>query len=166
MLLLQMVCLVLVWRKSLFPSFYLQQTLLQIPFQRVLGVMGPEDYFWWQGHYDWKLHSIQCQWETVSVTLPIELQIVGKFSVVNIQLRGLRSWLCFTCWFGNVTSPFFDVTVTGIVVGTALVDAGLHAIVDSGTSFTYLTNPTYVLVSQSVGISPVSLSLSSTSCTS
>ncbi|KAK9012304.1 hypothetical protein V6N11_040366 [Hibiscus sabdariffa] len=43
----------------------------------------------------------------------------------------------------NPSHPTYNVTVTQIQVGTTLIDGGFTALFDSGTSFTYLVDPTY-----------------------
>ncbi|KAK9038124.1 hypothetical protein V6N11_023013 [Hibiscus sabdariffa] len=43
----------------------------------------------------------------------------------------------------NPSQPTYNVTVTQIQVGTTLIDGGFTALFDSGTSFTYLVDPTY-----------------------
>ncbi|KAL4368618.1 hypothetical protein GQ457_05G012110 [Hibiscus cannabinus] len=43
----------------------------------------------------------------------------------------------------NPSHPTYNITVTQIWVGTTLIDGGFTALFDSGTSFTYLVNPTY-----------------------
>ncbi|XP_052480130.1 aspartyl protease family protein 1 isoform X1 [Gossypium raimondii] len=43
----------------------------------------------------------------------------------------------------NPSHPTYNVTVTQIRVGTTLIDGGFTALFDSGTSFTYLVDPTY-----------------------
>ncbi|XP_068646761.1 aspartyl protease family protein 1 isoform X2 [Aristolochia californica] len=43
----------------------------------------------------------------------------------------------------------YNVTVTGIRVGGSLIDTSFHSIIDSGTSFTYLADPAYTLLSES-----------------
>ncbi|KAM7257978.1 hypothetical protein ACFE04_013719 [Oxalis oulophora] len=43
----------------------------------------------------------------------------------------------------NPSHPTYNITVTHIRVGTALIDAEFAALFDSGTSFTYLEEPTY-----------------------
>lgn len=49
-------------------------------------------------------------------------------------------------------SPTYNITVTQIRVGTTLVDVDFTALFDSGTSFTYLVDPTYATVSENVSI--------------
>ncbi|KAJ9172623.1 hypothetical protein P3X46_015838 [Hevea brasiliensis] len=48
----------------------------------------------------------------------------------------------------NPSHPTYNVTVTQIRVGTTLVDVDFTALFDSGTSFTYLIDPTYAIVSE------------------
>ncbi|KAH7566224.1 hypothetical protein JRO89_XS08G0120300 [Xanthoceras sorbifolium] len=48
----------------------------------------------------------------------------------------------------NPLHPTYNITVTQIRVGTTLVDADFTALFDSGTSFTYLVDPTYTRVSE------------------
>ncbi|POO00800.1 Aspartic peptidase [Trema orientale] len=45
--------------------------------------------------------------------------------------------------------PTYDISATQIRVGTTLFDVDLAALFDSGTSFTYLVDPTYTRVSES-----------------
>ena len=48
------------------------------------------------------------------------------------------------------SSPTYNVSFTQIRVGTTLLDVDLSALFDSGTSFTYLVEPTYMKLSESV----------------
>ncbi|KAG9442881.1 hypothetical protein H6P81_018735 [Aristolochia fimbriata] len=45
--------------------------------------------------------------------------------------------------------PTYNVTVAGVLVGANLKNTSFHAIIDSGTSFTYLADPAYTLLSES-----------------
>ncbi|XP_068639959.1 aspartyl protease family protein 1-like [Aristolochia californica] len=45
--------------------------------------------------------------------------------------------------------PTYNVTVAGVRVGASLIDTSFSAIIDSGTSFTYLADPAYTLLSES-----------------
>lgn len=55
---------------------------------------------------------------------------------------------CDACY-----SPTYNISVTQIRVGTDLVDIDFTALFDSGTSFTYLDDPTYTRLSESVSLS-------------
>lgn len=50
-------------------------------------------------------------------------------------------------------SPTYNITVTRIRVGATLIDADITALFDSGTSFTYFTDPIYSKLSESVSTS-------------
>lgn len=54
-------------------------------------------------------------------------------------------FMLFTC-----CSPTYNITVTQIRVGTRLLDVEVTALFDSGTSFTYLVDPTYTELTKSV----------------
>lgn len=54
-------------------------------------------------------------------------------------------------------SPTYNITVTQIVVGNSSTDLELTAIFDSGTSFTYLNDPAYTFITETV--SPISKTL-------
>ncbi|XP_077246673.1 eukaryotic aspartyl protease family protein [Tasmannia lanceolata] len=45
--------------------------------------------------------------------------------------------------------PTYNVSVTGIRVGTNIINTNFSAIIDSGTSFTYLADPAYTHISES-----------------
>lgn len=47
-------------------------------------------------------------------------------------------------------SPAYNISITQIRVGTSLIDVDLTALFDSGTSFTYLVDPAYTRLSESV----------------
>lgn len=47
-------------------------------------------------------------------------------------------------------SPTYNVTVTQIRVGTTLIDVDITALFDSGTSFTYVVEPTYTRLLENV----------------
>lgn len=47
-------------------------------------------------------------------------------------------------------SPTYNITVTQIRVGTTLIDVDFTALFDSGTSFTYLVEPTYTRLAEGV----------------
>ncbi|XP_050230317.1 aspartyl protease family protein 1 [Mercurialis annua] len=47
----------------------------------------------------------------------------------------------------NPSHPTYNISVTQVRVGTALIDVNFTALFDSGTSFTYLIDPTYAKVS-------------------
>lgn len=49
-------------------------------------------------------------------------------------------------------SPNYNITVTRVRVGTTLIDDEFTALFDTGTSFTYLVDPMYTTVSESVSI--------------
>ncbi|KAF8406633.1 hypothetical protein HHK36_008723 [Tetracentron sinense] len=49
----------------------------------------------------------------------------------------------------NQLHPTYNVSVTQIAVGTKVKDTDFSAIFDSGTSFTYLTDPAYTRISES-----------------
>lgn len=51
--------------------------------------------------------------------------------------------LCFA-------SPSYNITVTQVIVGEEIHDLEFSAIFDSGTSFTYLNDPAYTLISKTV----------------
>ena len=57
--------------------------------------------------------------------------------------------------YGN-TSPTYNITVTQITIGGTTADLEFNAIFDSGTSFTYLNDPAYTQITESVsGLSSV-----------
>eukprot|EP00268_Persea_americana_P043756 TRINITY_DN4403_c0_g1_i2.p1 TRINITY_DN4403_c0_g1~~TRINITY_DN4403_c0_g1_i2.p1 ORF type:complete len:519 (+),score=62.77 TRINITY_DN4403_c0_g1_i2:126-1682(+) len=45
--------------------------------------------------------------------------------------------------------PTYYVNVTGLLVGTSVIDTTFSALFDTGTSFTYLADPAYTLLSES-----------------
>lgn len=47
-------------------------------------------------------------------------------------------------------SPAYNVSISQISVGGNVADLEFSAIFDSGTSFTYLNDPAYTLISESV----------------
>ena len=49
-----------------------------------------------------------------------------------------------------IFSPTYNVSITQINVGGNAGDLDFYAIFDSGTSFTYLNDPAYTLISESV----------------
>ncbi|KAI4327780.1 hypothetical protein L6164_020203 [Bauhinia variegata] len=49
----------------------------------------------------------------------------------------------------NPSHPTYNITVTQVRVGTTLIDVEFTALFDSGTSFTYLVDPTYTRFSDS-----------------
>lgn len=49
-------------------------------------------------------------------------------------------------------SPTYSITVTEIRVGRSLIDSQFDALFDSGTSFTYMMDPAYAQLSESVSI--------------
>ncbi|CAM8881781.1 unnamed protein product [Rhodiola kirilowii] len=49
----------------------------------------------------------------------------------------------------NSLHPSYNVTATGLRVGTSLIDTDFTALFDSGTSFTYLVDPVYTMLSRS-----------------
>ncbi|KAJ7944117.1 aspartyl protease family protein 1-like [Quillaja saponaria] len=49
----------------------------------------------------------------------------------------------------NPSHPTYNITVTQVRVGTTLIDVDFTALFDSGTSFTYLVDPTYTELSDS-----------------
>jgi len=51
-----------------------------------------------------------------------------------------------------LTSPTYNITVTKISVGGNTGDLEFDAVFDSGTSFTYLTDAAYTLISESVSL--------------
>lgn len=57
-------------------------------------------------------------------------------------------------WYFNLPklfgSPTYNVSVTRLRVGATLIDSDFTALFDSGTSFTYLVDPAYARLSQSV----------------
>ncbi|XP_059438144.1 aspartyl protease family protein 1 isoform X3 [Corylus avellana] len=48
----------------------------------------------------------------------------------------------------NPSHPTYNITVTQIRVGTTLIDVDFTALFDSGTSFTYLVEPTYTRLAE------------------
>ncbi|CAN1757706.1 Aspartyl protease family protein 1 [Linum perenne] len=53
----------------------------------------------------------------------------------------------------NPSHPTYNITVSRVRVGTTLIDAeDITALFDSGTSFTYLVNPIYTRITESVSI--------------
>lgn len=50
----------------------------------------------------------------------------------------------------SFNSTTYNVSVTGLGVGNSLMNVGFSALVDSGTSFTYLADPAYTSLSKSV----------------
>lgn len=65
----------------------------------------------------------------------------GKMGLTLLVLN----WPCIF-----LASPTYNVTITQIVVGGYATDREFHAIFDSGTSFTYLNDPAYTLISEKV----------------
>ncbi|CAA7391447.1 unnamed protein product [Spirodela intermedia] len=51
--------------------------------------------------------------------------------------------------YTNARHPTYIVTVNGIRIGSVMLTGVLRALVDSGTSFTYLTDPVYSLIARS-----------------
>ncbi|XP_028207546.1 aspartyl protease family protein 1-like isoform X3 [Glycine soja] len=49
----------------------------------------------------------------------------------------------------NPSHPTYNITVTQVRVGTTLIDVEFTALFDSGTSFTYLVDPTYTRLTES-----------------
>ncbi|KAH1058701.1 hypothetical protein AAZX31_02G042800 [Glycine max] len=49
----------------------------------------------------------------------------------------------------NPSHPTYNITVTQVRVGTTLIDVEFTALFDSGTSFTYLVDPTYTRLTKS-----------------
>uniref|UniRef100_A0A2N9J3V4 Peptidase A1 domain-containing protein n=1 Tax=Fagus sylvatica TaxID=28930 RepID=A0A2N9J3V4_FAGSY len=49
----------------------------------------------------------------------------------------------------NPSHPTYNITVTQLQVGTTLIDVDFTALFDSGTSFTYLVEPTYTRLAES-----------------
>lgn len=47
-------------------------------------------------------------------------------------------------------SPTYNISITHISVEEKVTDVNLAAIFDSGTSFTYLTDPAYTIISENV----------------
>ena len=58
--------------------------------------------------------------------------------------------ICTNFPFGILTSPTYNVTITQITVEGTIVNLEFGAIFDSGTSFTYLNDPAYTQISESV----------------
>eukprot|EP00268_Persea_americana_P043751 TRINITY_DN4403_c0_g1_i1.p1 TRINITY_DN4403_c0_g1~~TRINITY_DN4403_c0_g1_i1.p1 ORF type:complete len:148 (+),score=28.32 TRINITY_DN4403_c0_g1_i1:1652-2095(+) len=52
--------------------------------------------------------------------------------------------------------PTYYVNVTGLLVGTSVIDTTFSALFDTGTSFTYLADPAYTLLSESVSFNALS----------
>lgn len=50
----------------------------------------------------------------------------------------------------NIASPTYNITITQITVGGTTADLEFHAIFDTGTSFTYLNDPAYTQITESV----------------
>lgn len=60
----------------------------------------------------------------------------------------------------DITSPTYNITITQITVGGTTSDLEFNAIFDTGTSFTYLNDPAYTLITESVsGLSSIFLSI-------
>jgi hypothetical protein len=49
-------------------------------------------------------------------------------------------------------SPYYNISITGAMVGSKSINAEFSAIVDSGTSFTALSDPMYTEITSSVSI--------------
>ena len=49
-------------------------------------------------------------------------------------------------------SPYYNISITGAMVGSKSINAKFSAIVDSGTSFTALSDPMYTEITSSVSI--------------
>lgn len=49
-----------------------------------------------------------------------------------------------------IFSPTYNVSITQVNVGGNAADLDFNAIFDSGTSFTYLNDPAYTLISENV----------------
>ncbi|KAK6922548.1 Xylanase inhibitor, N-terminal [Dillenia turbinata] len=49
----------------------------------------------------------------------------------------------------NALHPTYNITITQIHIGTSLIDVELTALFDSGTSFTYIVDPSYTRLSES-----------------
>lgn len=50
----------------------------------------------------------------------------------------------------TLTSPTYNVTVTQLITGVNASDFEFYAIFDSGTSFTYINDPAYTRITESV----------------
>lgn len=137
---LQMDCLDLVWRRSLSQVFCQIWVSLQIPSLCVLGVMELEELLleimalWTKT----KLHSFYRSYSKWWMPL--------LFMMIQHNLLIFSPLIIFVC------SPTYNISIIGVRVGRSLIDAPFHAIFDSGTSFTYLTDPIYTTVSESVSI--------------
>ena len=46
--------------------------------------------------------------------------------------------------------PSYKISITGVNIGNSSVSVNFSALVDSGTSFTYLADPSYTLLANSV----------------
>ena len=69
------------------------------------------------------------------------LFVLNKKSCVSADIRFLFKILC---------SPTYNVSLEQILVGDNVSDVSFSAIFDSGTSFTYLNDPAYTVISKSV----------------
>lgn len=56
----------------------------------------------------------------------------------------------FFLTFVHLCSPTYNITVSQINLGGNVADIEFHAIFDSGTSFTYLNDPAYTQITNSV----------------
>lgn len=76
--------------------------------------------------------------------MPIDNQSrLIMFSLIQGFYLGLFVFYC---------SPNYNISVTQIRVGTTLIDVDFTALFDSGTSFTYLVEPTYARLAESVSM--------------
>lgn len=59
-------------------------------------------------------------------------------------------WFSWISYLEFYYSPTYNITVTQVRVGTTLIDLEFTALFDSGTSFTYLVDPIYTDLLNSV----------------
>jgi len=100
-----------------------------------------------------KLHS--------TLRLPSELFIFSFIYVVSSFFKfSFKHFFSFTknlltfsfkfVFLNFYDSSIYNISITGISVENSSVNVGFSALVDSGTSFTYLADPAYTSLSSSV----------------
>lgn len=53
-------------------------------------------------------------------------------------------------FYAFLCSPTYNISITGVVVGNTSEDVEFSTLFDTGTSFTYLANPTYSFLTDNV----------------
>lgn len=66
----------------------------------------------------------------------------------------------FILFWNFLVSPTYNVSMTQVSVGDNVTDISFGAIFDTGTSFTYLNDPAYSAISESVSSSNKEIVLS------